>query len=108
MERGSEEGKISWTPWQEEQFATVLSPRRAERPWKALLVAAHLFRCEPVPRGQLSAAWQAGHVFPETAPKETWEVGSAAWRMSCSPWQSAQLGASGTPRTSDVPCTLSR
>ncbi|HBO70520.1 MAG TPA: hypothetical protein DD658_10540, partial [Deltaproteobacteria bacterium] len=40
--------------------------------------------------------------------KETGERGSAACRISCSPWQSVQPGASGTPREKATPCTLSR
>ena len=42
VERGSLDGKISWTPWQEEQLATVLSPSRWERPWK---LCSYPFTC---------------------------------------------------------------
>ena len=34
VDRGSFEGKILWTPWQEAQLATVCEPERAARPWK--------------------------------------------------------------------------
>ena len=33
VERGSLEGRMSWTPWQDAQFATV-APERSASPWK--------------------------------------------------------------------------
>jgi len=33
-ERGSLDGRMSWTPWQLAQFATAGEPPRAARPWK--------------------------------------------------------------------------
>src|SRR5512134_314678 len=104
VERGSEEGKISWSPWHDAQFATVLSPRRAERPWKLSWYPRTLSTGTPYRAASFSAAWQEAHVFWETAADETGELGSATARMSCSPWQSAQVGASGTPRVRAVPC----
>src|SRR5512139_1604272 len=108
VERGSDDLKISWTPWQEEQFATVLSPTRADRPWKLCSYPFTFPTGTPYRAASLSAAWQDAHILSDTAAKETGEAGSEAWRMSCSPWQSAQLGASGRPRWRATPCTLSR
>ncbi|HBX44131.1 MAG TPA: hypothetical protein DEH27_10345 [Deltaproteobacteria bacterium] len=108
VERGSAVVKISCTPWQEEQLATVLSPSRWERPWKLSLYPLTLSVWTPYRAASFSAAWHEGHVFSEMAMKETAERGSSAWRISCSPWQSVHPGASGTPRASATPWTLSR
>src|SRR3972149_487464 len=86
VERGSEEGKISCTPWQEEQFATVLSPSRCERPWKLSRYPLTRPISTPYREASFYAAWQGGDGFSETAMKDNGGRGAAARRGSGCPW----------------------
>src|SRR5512140_1300028 len=96
-EAGSEEGRMSWEPWQLAQLATATEPPLTARPWK--LASKVLKRSLSIPyfSDRRSEPWQGVQTFWETLAAATGELGSWALRMPCSPWQVVHVGASRTP-----------
>src|ERR1017187_2501143 len=102
VEWGSSEGRMLWTPWQLAQLATDWDPARAARPWKE--ASKLTMRSEGKPKRfesstfpwhwpQVSRIWAAF-----TLERTFWGE-----RISCSPWQLVQTGASAIPLATAFP-----
>ncbi len=105
-ERGSDDGRMSCTPWQEAQLATVWLPERLARPWKLSSKAATAVAFMPNFSVSRRSPWQRPQVIFGTFEAKTGEPLSAGPRIRCSPWQSVQTGASAMPLAAALPCTL--
>ncbi len=106
LEAGSEEGRMSWEPWQLAQFATLTCPPLTARPWKLASKVAKRLLSIPYFSESRSEEWQGVQTFWETFAAATGDFGSFAFRMPCSPWQVVQVGASRTPFASALPWAL--
>ena len=94
---------MRWTPWQEAQFATWVSPALDLRPWYESMKVVR--RPVLMPYFSLSTAdsWHGEQVISATLERDTGDNGSSGDRIPCSPWQSVQTGASVSPRATSWP-----
>ena len=106
LEAGSEEGRMSWAPWQLAQLATATEPPFTASPWKLSSKVLKRSLSMPYFSERRSEPWQGVQTFCETLAAATGESGSLCFRMPCSPWQVVQVGASRTPFASAFPWAL--